>query len=234
GMTVWTHFVPMQPNIDHIKKTRDLCVNLGVSKMSLLRFVPQTRGFANKDALLPSMEMFDKMQKAIDYEMTHPDRKDLPTAIRAGCPADFRHATAGTSIYEASTGKTKSCHAGTDLILVRPDGTVHPCAAWKSLPTDSNVRERTLHDVWAGDTTYNAIRHYLQEGWEELEGACGTCSALDSCRGGCPAQRLHAFGRKIDDLYFPEADPLCPTRLYDLERHHNNDGLKGEPVQILV
>lgn len=37
GVSVWTHFVPMQPNAKHISKTRDLCVQLGVEKMSLDR-----------------------------------------------------------------------------------------------------------------------------------------------------------------------------------------------------
>lgn len=230
GVEVWTHFVPMQPNIDHIKKTRDLCAELGVGKMSLLRFVPQTRGFANKGALLPSLEMFDRMQKTIDCELAHPERKDLPTAIRAGCPADFRHATIGTSINNVGTGKVKSCHAGVDLILVRPTGAIHPCAAWKSLPTDSNVRTHSLQEVWAGDATYNAIREYLRSGWFFLKGACSTCAALDSCRGGCPAQRLHAFGRELNDLHYPEADPMCPTRLRDLERHSNNSGLVVVPA----
>lgn len=222
GVTVWTHCVPMQPNIDHISETRDLCVELGVERMSLLRFVPQTRGFANRNVLLPDVMIFDKLQHIIDYELTDPHRRDLPTAIRAGCPADFRHASVGSSIYAAGTGKPKSCHAGVDLILVRPNGVVHPCAAWKTLPTDSNVRQSSLRDIWEGDATYNAIRHYLRDGYKQLEGACGRCSMLHSCRGGCPAQRLHAFGRRLEDLYWPEADPLCPSRLYRPDNHYDS------------
>lgn len=214
GVEVWVHFVPMQLNLEHISDMRDLCVELGVKKLSLLRFVPQTRGELNQTKLLPSVELFNRMQELIDYEMTDEKRKDLPCAIRAGCPADFRHSSVDTSIFKAGTGKPKLCHAGLDLILVRPDGAVHPCAAWKSLPTDSNVRNKSLTEIWEGDDTYSAIRRYLQEGYAELKGGCASCKDLETCRGGCPAQRLHAFGRSLDDLYYPEPDPLCPTRLY--------------------
>jgi len=214
GAHVQVHCVPMIPNYDHIPKLRDLCVEMGAETMSLLRFVPQTRGFANAVKLLPTIDMFDKFQKAIDKELTSPERKDLPCSVRIGCPADFRHASRGSSVHKNGGGKPKSCHAGIDLILVRPTGAVHPCAAWKSLPTDSNVRTKSLKEIWAGDATYHAIREYLEGGYKGLDGSCSACRFLDSCKGGCPAQRLHAFGRELDDLYYPESDPLCPSRLY--------------------
>lgn len=209
---VWAHFVPMVPNIYDLSKTRDLCCELGVEKLGVLRFVPQTRGLANKDQLLPDVHMFYKFLKALDIELSDPECKDLSCALRVGCPAEFRHAVKGSSV--SGQGKVKVCHAGTDLVLVRPDGAVHPCAAWKSLPTDGNVKADSLKDIWENGAVFNAIRKYMRSGYKNLLGFCNEyCTNLESCRGGCPAQRLHAFGRSLEDLLYPESDPMCPTRV---------------------
>jgi radical SAM protein with 4Fe4S-binding SPASM domain len=214
GATVWVHYVPMRVNVDEVSSVRLLCSRLGVEKMSLLRFVPQTRGRANEDVLLPTLGQFRRLMLRMDVELSHSDRMLQHTSIRMGCPISFRHAENGTSIHQAGTGKVKLCHAGTDLILIRPDGSIHPCAAWKSLPTDSNIRTHSLEEIWEGDTTFQAIRDYLQTDYAQLEGDCGTCKDLYTCRGGCPAQRLHAFGKSLGDLLYPETDPMCPRRYW--------------------
>jgi radical SAM protein with 4Fe4S-binding SPASM domain len=36
------------------------------------------------------------------------------------------------------------------------------------------------------------------------------CEHIHSCLTGCPAQRLHAYGKTLDDLYDEYGDPLCP------------------------
>lgn len=215
GVTVWVHYVPMKPNIDDVGHVRDLCCELGVESMGVLRFVPQTRGAAHEDLLNPTLGQFRRLIRRLDYELV--ERAELYTSLRIGCPMEFRHADLGTTIHRAGTGKVKLCHAGTDLILIRPDGAIHPCAAWKSLPTDSNIRTHTLAEVWEGDATYRAIRDFLAIGYASLGGDCGTCKDLYTCRGGCPAQRLHAFGRDLSDLLYAEPDPMCPRRFWRAE-----------------
>lgn len=206
---VEVHMVPMKPNYQHIPQVRDLCAELGVGKLSLLRFVPQTRGRQNLLELGMDKMDFIRMQMIIADEFA----KDHPVQLRAGCPIDFRHAIG------ALPAKAKPCHAGDDLILVRPDGTVHPCAAWKSLPSDSNVRNENLADIWHHSYTFEAIRQFKADGYKTVSG-CVSCSLLDSCKTGCPAQRLHAYGRKtMDDLYLGCSDPLCPK---------GNDGCRVE------
>jgi radical SAM protein with 4Fe4S-binding SPASM domain len=203
GVEVWVHCVPMVPNITHVSALRDLCVKMGVKKLNLLRFVPQTRGYIHREQLLPSPRAFADLQKVLDYEFNDKDRKDLSTILRAGCPVDFRH------MLGLLDEKAKLCHAGIDLILVRPDGTVHPCAAWKSLPGDSNVRDKSLHEIWHGDKTFQIIRNFTYNGYKALLGKCRSCQYVDSCRGGCPAQRLHAYGKEYKALYANRPDPLC-------------------------
>lgn len=194
------HMVPMKPNYQHIPQMRDLAGQLGVRKLNLLRFVPQTRGKENVDELGMTKLDFIRMQMIIAEE----SEREHPVDIRFGCPIDFRHAIG------VLPAKAKPCHAGDDLMLVRPTGAVHPCAAWKSLPSDSNVRNDNLRDIWFNSHTFQAIREFKASGYKMVSG-CASCSLLDSCMAGCPAQRLHAYGRKsMDDLYLGCSDPLCP------------------------
>lgn len=206
---VEVHMVPMKPNYTHIPGMRDLCEKLGVSKLSLLRFVPQTRGKEHVADLGMNKADFIRMQMIIADEMA----REHVVELRAGCPIDFRHSISMLS------SKAKPCHAGDDLMLVRPDGTVHPCAAWKSLPSDSNVRHDNLKDIWTKSPTFEAIRNFKADGYRMVSG-CAPCTFLDSCKAGCPAQRLHAYGHKsIEDLHIGCSDPLCPKGNNGCEAH---------------
>ena len=200
GQETEIHMVPMKPNYKQIPTVRDLCAVLGVKKMSLLRFVPQTRGKAHKDALDMGRQEFLDMQLIIKDELL----REHTVQLRLGCPIDFRHA-----IGELPA-KAKQCHAGDDLMLVRPTGAVHPCAAWKSLPADSNVKTSSLAEIWQTSPVFQAIRQF-KAGDYKLVGGCVGCDFLDSCKAGCPAQRLHALSStSMDDLTMSISDPLCP------------------------
>ena len=200
GQTVEVHMVPMKPNYRDIPSVRKFCANIGVKKLSLLRFVPQTRGKLNVDVLGMDKAEFIDMQLIIHKEL----QEESSTEVRLGCPIDFRHALG------LVPEKTKMCHAGDDLILVRPNGDVHPCAAWKSLPSDSNVRQSTISHIWHNSVTYQKIRWFKSEQPNGVAG-CGTCSRVKGCVTGCLAQRLHANGsQSLDDLWTGRGDPLCP------------------------
>jgi len=201
GCKTEIHMVPMQPNFMHIHEVRQLCATLGVKQMSVLRFVPQTRGKVNFDALGMDVDDFCLMQDLLLEETAQLHSVNL----RMGCPIDFRHARG------ALKEKAKPCHAGDDLMLVRPSGAVHPCAAWKSLPADSNVSMHSLDHIWNNSAVFNAIRDFKDGGYKKLTNGCGKCGFSSSCKAGCPAQRLHAYGGdQIAGLYVQRSDPLCP------------------------
>jgi radical SAM protein with 4Fe4S-binding SPASM domain len=216
GYKVNVHMVPMLPNWDHAIGLRNLCANLGVSKMSMLRFVPQTRGRLNNRKLALNVEEFYHMQCMMDEMLREPDPSmpsdPHPVELRLGCPIDFRH-----TICDDIDSKVHPCHAGTDLMLVRPNGDVHPCAAWKTLPNNENIYGSSLKDIWERGQIFTALRHFREEGYKDLIGtACTICRYLDSCKSGCLAQRLHAtymltgHDACIGDLYWHNSDPLCP------------------------
>lgn len=215
GAKVEMHMVPMGSSFKDIGLMRALCKDLGISKLSLLRFVPQTRGKDNFDELGMTKAEFSQMQFFIHQEMVW--KHDHPVEIRAGCPIDFRHAVG------LLPEKAKPCHAGDDLMLVRPDGSVHPCAAWKSLPADSNVKDYSLKHIWEHSPVFNEIRAFKQVSEDPIMSypapagtsmcnTCNICSMLDSCLTGCLAQRIHAAPELgMDALRLSHySDPLCP------------------------
>jgi radical SAM protein with 4Fe4S-binding SPASM domain len=209
GFNVEVHCVPMLPNFKDIIGLREFLSTLGVSKMSLLRFVPQTRGQDNNRLLALDTHDFSGLQETINMLM----QDDAHPIIRAGCPMDFRH-----TMYPDIHRKVHPCHAGKDLILVRPRGDVHPCAAWKSLPETDNVRHAPLKQIWEQGEVFQMLRQYHEDGWKKIQGQCASCRYQRSCKSGCPAQRFHALklaglrpdGLTIRDLYVDAPDPLCP------------------------
>jgi radical SAM protein with 4Fe4S-binding SPASM domain len=212
GFQVNIHMVPMLPNWDHGPELRMLCATLGVSQMSMLRFVPQTRGKVNNRRLAINREEFRALQQIMegmskDVDPSMPSDPH-PVDVRFGCPIDFRH-TLG--MYGE---KQHQCHAGKDLILVRPDGSVHPCAAWKTLPGEDNIRSKSLVDIWRDSRVFNGLRSFHETGWNDLRGRCGRCMYAESCQGGCIAQRLHSLRYEVEikDICTPVADPMCPIR----------------------
>jgi len=144
--------------------------------------------------------------------------EDYKCQLRLGCPIDFRH-----TVDNSMTAKASPCHAGKDLILVRPQGDVHPCAAWKTLPDTDNVRNASLAEIWEKSVIFDELRAYHESKYlislESHRGCmCRDCRYHKTCMSGCPAQRLHWLFRDvsrdptIDAIYYPVADPLCPIR----------------------
>jgi len=198
---VEVHMVPMANNYYDIPGVCALCRLYGVKKLSLLRFVPQTRGYTNRDELSMTKAQFSELQ----YIMHSNKQFNVGTLdLRLGCPIDFRHAVG------LVPEKVKPCHAGDDLMLVRPDGSVHPCAGWKTLSHDGNVRSaKDLAWIWEKSSMFTAIRDFKDNGYNEVE-YCRSCPHFHVCKGGCIAQRLHAYGKQLSDIFQPWSDPLCP------------------------
>lgn len=212
------HMVPMLPNWDHVRGMLNLSEQLRVDKLSCLRFVPQTRGRAMRSRLNLRKYEFERMQE--DFKALVSDLWKGEVALRLGCPIDFRH-----TVDKDMAEKAKPCHAGKDLILVRPQGDVHPCAAWKTLPNTDNIRNSSLAEIWQESVIFNELRAYHEGKYmEELSAStldksdwrCRSCRYAPSCMSGCPAQRLHwlsyyyGISVEINDIYRPLADPLCP------------------------
>jgi radical SAM protein with 4Fe4S-binding SPASM domain len=115
GIPCEANFVPMRPNAASFGEVLDSCVDQGLRRMSVLRFVPQGRGLENREELELSREDED----AFLAELVR-CRSSGKVAIRTGSP--FNGLVKGNHV---------PCRAGSSKLVVQPDGNVIPCEVFK-------------------------------------------------------------------------------------------------------
>jgi len=197
------HFVPLKPNYKEIPDVLKFCKDIGIKKVSFLRFVPQGRGAENVDKLDLNTEEFFELQQIL-YEAINTYGSDY---IRLGHPIDFLFCIDRKC-------EITSCRGGSDAPLILPDGSVHMCPAWKDIKSlqAGNIFDKNLKDIWETSNFYVEFRKLIEQP-SLIEGLCRTCSLLPQCKGGCTAQRILLFKRL--NIPFPKAmylspDPVCP------------------------
>jgi radical SAM protein with 4Fe4S-binding SPASM domain len=195
---VGIHFVPMRPNFKELKDVIELCYNLGVNEIGLLRFVPQGRGFRNEELLNLSVKEFNDLTQTI----LHLRSSYGPLEIRIGRPINF------CPIFDDSISK-QPCNAGLTKCSITPNGNVVPCPAFKSPVSQNysfvagNLKYCSLVEIWRKSPVWNAFRGF---NFKKMEEPCGSCEHLNWCQGGCKAQRLLL---KETTNIFSGPDPLC-------------------------
>lgn len=198
---VGVHFVPMKPNFSSLEKTVQLCSNLGVSEFAVLRFVPQGRGLENLQRLeLSNMEFETLINEIVRIRNRFRDKIE----IRVGSPLNFCHFTDNSIPYQ-------ECKAGKSLCLIKPNGDVAPCSAFKQNKEGvvGNIKTKSLVEIWRNSQLFNQLRYF---DYEKLKGECSGCSVLSKCQGGCLAQRVLA-----NDSIYQEPDPACPRVQFGLK-----------------
>lgn len=113
GLNVETHIVPMKSNYAHLKSIFEMCYQLGVNKVSILRLVLQGRALEN----IPLVKMNVVESKEVNKLITS-FQKEYKDKVRIGLP------------YSASSCRVY-CKAATDKINIRYDGNVYPCEVFK-------------------------------------------------------------------------------------------------------
>ena len=154
GITVEAHLVPMKCNYRQIPETLMKLYAMGVSNISLLRLVPQGRVEKNEDSVVLSED--EEMEvKAMLLELSQRYEK---TKLRLGKP--YR------------TGKYVSCNTGTVRLVVRYDGFVFPCGAFKDGMEEyhgckpDNVKEKRLADIYETSSYIANVRADLEDYYE--------------------------------------------------------------------
>lgn len=169
------HVVPMSKNYKQIPSMIRLAERLGIKQVSLLRLVPQGRCLEHASELLLENDP-EQVEEFIEIV----NNLQSPTlSVRKGAP--FR------CLFFEQSGQ---CSAGLDKLLIGPDGSVHPCEAFKSDHLNSNIKNSSLRDIWETDQRLHEIRSLTVE---EVE-PCKLCHNLPNCHGGCPGQRWLAHG----------------------------------------
>lgn len=204
GIRTEVHFVAVRQNIDELLQLPDFVMKLGISRISVLRFVPQGRGECNAEKLIPS---------ATDYVRL----RDIIATIRVRSPISLR---LGSPFNFLLQGSPSRCNTGKDRMIIDAHGLAHPCDALKQvkLPIRYNDAALTpLDQIMEQDPLFRTARK------SRLPGACKACPDLTICRGGCPAQRILASGSSA-----PQKDPAC---LRDVLLQPNGDRILPVTVE---
>jgi radical SAM protein with 4Fe4S-binding SPASM domain len=190
GFRTELHFVPMRANYAELPGLIDLATDKRLSRVSVLRFVPQGRA-----AIQPSMAL------------THGQNLDLRRMIEAG-----RHridVRAGSPYNFLLANESPHCCAAIDRITVGPRFNIYPCDAFKQVEaqelvgTDEFCRLDgwSLEECWQKSPYLDAIREHLTTPFEP---PCDVCELLERCLSGCLAQKVIAHG-----ALKKAPDPMC-------------------------
>lgn len=147
GLVVETHVVPMQVNFKHLKSIFEMCYQLGVSKVSILRLVLQGRALENLSLVKLTGEDSREITKLI---------KALKEAYKGKVRTGLPYSDSNCRIY---------CKAASDKINVRYDGNVYPCEAFKDDLLNAklgsepdNVWKDSFYDIYKNSPYLNVVR----------------------------------------------------------------------------
>lgn len=145
GLDIDIHFVPMKHNYRELPDLIEILNIADIGNLSLLNFVPQGRGADNRDELMMSDE--EMREFGTIYERC----KDLFNGeIRVGIPllSDDKH----------------KCTAGLGKLVIKFDGTVLPCPAFKEFDTSilnkMGIKTPNVHDALEEVDVKNGTRAY--------------------------------------------------------------------------
>lgn len=151
GLVVETHVVPMQVNFKHLKSIFEMCYQLGVSKVSILRLVLQGRALENLSLVKLSGKDNREVTKLIKTL-----NESYKGKVRIGLP----YSDSYCRIY---------CKAASDKINVRYDGNVYPCEVFKDDLLNAklgcepdNVWKDSFYDIYKSSPYLNVVRRRIE------------------------------------------------------------------------
>ena len=147
GLVVETHVVPMQVNFKHLKSIFEMCYQLGVSKVSILRLVLQGRALEN----LSLVKLYGEDNREVTKLI-----KVLNEAYKGKVRIGLPYSDSNCRIY---------CKAASDKINVRYDGNVYPCEVFKDDLLNAtfgcepdNVWKDSFYDIYQNSPYLNVVR----------------------------------------------------------------------------
>lgn len=151
GLVVETHVVPMQVNFKHLKSIFEMCYQLGVSKVSILRLVLQGRALEN----LSLVKLSGKDSREVTKQI-----KALKEAYKGKVRTGLPYSDSNCRIY---------CKAASDKINVRYDGNVYPCEVFKDDLLNAklgcepdNVWKDSFYDIYKSSPYLNVVRRRIE------------------------------------------------------------------------
>ena len=191
GLRVELHFVRLSDNFREIEEIAATARTWGVSRISVLRFVPQGRGCLIRSHSLDRLQNV-QLRRAIEQ------LRSQGFDIRTGSPYNF-----------LMLNDQPECSSGIDRLIVGADLRIYPCDAFKQIKAEelvgtlrlSTLEGNNLLDCWNSSPFLAAIREYLMTPFDE---PCVSCNVLDRCLSGCLAQKAVEYGGLVK-----RPDPMC-------------------------
>lgn len=179
GMSTELHFVPLAYNYRDILKIAKLGSDIGVCRMSVLRFVPQGRGQMLRSQVLSKMENLDLRKLILALRDEYGENY-----VRTGSPYNF-----------LLLNRDPVCRAGVDRLTIGPDKSVYPCDGFKGINIvelgikPASITRESLQMCWEKSDLLTSVRDYLGS---QFGAACLSCKLLSRCNSGCLAQKVIA------------------------------------------
>jgi radical SAM protein with 4Fe4S-binding SPASM domain len=203
GLITELHFVPMNNNYRELIGVIQLASQLGASRVSVLRLVPQGRAALISDHVLNRIENLELRRQIQALRKEHGN-----DFVRTGSPYNF-----------LLLNNKPVCYAAFDRLTVGPDLRIYPCDAFKKIGASELVKTEewsclagtSLSECWQKSPYLEAVRTYLTT---DFKAPCESCILLQKCLSGCLAQKVIAYGSLEK-----KPDPACLA-----------SSLKGETV----
>lgn len=185
------HFVPLALNYRELPGIVELAESLNIKTVSILRFVPQGRGYLIRKYALNRLQNIE-LKKFIQ------DARRNGFSIRTGSPFNF-----------LLLNNQPKCASGINRTIIGPDLRIYPCDAFKQIKAEELVGTImysildgwSLQECWENSPFLLAIREYLTSDFQE---PCASCCNLEMCLSGCLAQKV----LQTMDLR-KQPDPMC-------------------------
>jgi len=176
GISCAANFVPMRINAADFLNTASLVESLGVEKLSILRFVPQGRGWLNRRTLELS-----RAQEDCVVEEILGLRNRTQVRVRTGSP--FNGIIPGNDV---------PCRAGFQKLVVQPSGNVIPCEVFKKTDRSdwgASVYQMGLRQILSSPR-FLALRQALSKS------QCSRCPVHGVAHASRPdAEAIHGVSR---------------------------------------
>lgn len=193
GLTTELHFVPMASNYRELSGVVQLARQLGASRVSVLRLVPQGRAALVRDSVLNRIQNLELRREIVSLREEYGD-----SFIRTGSPYNF-----------LMLNDTPACCAAIDRLIIGPDLRLYPCDAFKRIGASELVQTEdwsclagtSLIECWQKSPYLEAVRTYLTT---YFDAPCDSCRFLEKCLSGCLAQKVIVYN-SLDK----KPDPDC-------------------------
>jgi len=191
GLRTEIHFVPLSKNYKDLRNVANLVKNIGIKKISVLRFVPHGRGTILQNFILNKFQYFE-LKRNIE------SLRAEGFEIRTGSPFNF-----------LLLNNQPKCYSAINRLIITPDLRIHPCDAFKKIKAEeivgtleySTLENHNLKDCWEKSPYLNSVRKYLTTDFVE---PCKSCTYLDKCLSGCLAQKVI-----LNKNFKKSPDPKC-------------------------